>query len=178
MPYCQRPPITHTMEGVNRPNLRGGGAPSSITVKNKSKLCKHVPLLLFRFHAYGLFTNWKIQTILFLWCFFFFFILPPSPSPTKCLCPQSAIQHSATRGSPYILQMWPGQLKLRWKHFHTNGKPKMKKKMKKEKFHKQKQENKIRGDFTIWAKSVFLLSEDSKLLLTILCYTFISLLSL
>lgn len=27
MPYCQRPPITHTMEGVNRPNLRGGGAP-------------------------------------------------------------------------------------------------------------------------------------------------------
>lgn len=54
----------------------------------------------------------------------------------------------------------------------------------KEKFHKQKQENKIRGDVTIQAKKVylikmvFLLSEDSKLLLTILYYSFITLLSL
>lgn len=60
----------------------------------------------------------------------------------------------------------------------------MKKKIKerKKEFHKQNQEKKI-GDVTIRAKRVylikmeFLLSEDSKLLLTILYYTFITLLS-
>lgn len=39
---------------------------------------------------------------------FFFFFIPPEMS-----LPQSVIQHSATQGSPYILQKWPGQLKLR-----------------------------------------------------------------
>lgn len=36
-----------------------------------------------------------------------------SSFPPEMSLPQSAIQHSATQGSPYILQKWPGQLKLR-----------------------------------------------------------------
>lgn len=38
---------------------------------------------------------------------FLFFI------PAEMSLPQSAIQYSAIQGSPYILQKWPGQLKLR-----------------------------------------------------------------
>lgn len=97
MPYCQRPPsFLHSMEGGNKLNLRGKSTPFSILVKNKyfkiSKLCKHVPLLLFNFHAYGLFTDWKIQIYYFVLLMIFF-----SSPPWNVFAPlQPAHQHSAT----------------------------------------------------------------------------------
>jgi len=128
--------LPHSMEGANRPNLHGKSTPFLIFVKNKyfkiSKLCKHVPLLFFNFHAYGLFTNWKIQTYYF--DLLFFLLFPPEMSLP--LCNQPINIQPPRQGSHHILQTWPGQLKLCWKHFHTNGKTKVK--IKTEKIHKQK----------------------------------------
>lgn len=135
LPKTSKP--QRTMEGVNRLNLHGKSTPFSILVKNKyfkiSKLCKHVPLLLFNFHAYGLFTNWKIQTCYFVLLMFFFFSPPEMSLP---LCNQPINIQPPRQGSHHILQTWPGQLKLCWKHIHTNGKTKVK--IKTEKIHKQK----------------------------------------
>lgn len=87
--------LAHMMEELTDSTYMAKVHPFSKLV-SISKLCKHVPLLLFYFHAYGLFTNWKIQTFYFCSCGVFFFSLSPPP-PQNIFAPlQSAFQHSAT----------------------------------------------------------------------------------
>lgn len=45
------------MEGVNRPNLRGGGAPFIDNGEEEIKIMQTRATLALKFHAYGLFTN-------------------------------------------------------------------------------------------------------------------------
>lgn len=69
-----------------------------------------MPLLLFNFHAYALFTNWKIQIFVFCFCFFWCFFV--SYSTNVCVPKMSSpynqpinIQQTLTRISPDMVRI-------------------------------------------------------------------------
>lgn len=132
--------LPQSMEGVNGLNLYGKSTPSSILVKNKYlKIMQTRATLALKLPC--IWTIYKLKNTDLLFCSLSFFFF----SPLKCLCPFTISPISIQpprQGSHHILQTWPGQLKLCWKRFHTNGKTKVK--IKTEKIHKQKtEENKI-----------------------------------
>ena len=135
-PYCQQFQ-TQFMKGQIRLNLDGKSRPFPIFVKNKYfKIMQRRATLALELPC--IWTIYKLKNADLS------FVLPsyPPPSPEMSLphCNQHINIQPSRVGSRHILQTWPGQLKLCWKHFQTNGKRKVKIKI--EKFHNQKKKKK------------------------------------